>query len=75
MAQLSRALVSDTEVYYGREFESQAILLKVNPINWRTGVSIPVPLECESSALPFELVPLQVKQKYQQQRSTAINFM
>ena len=26
--------------------------------NWRTGVSIPVPLECESSALPFELVPL-----------------
>ena len=24
----------------------------------RTGVSIPVPLECESSALPFELVPL-----------------
>ena len=72
VAQLSRALVSDTEVYYGWEFESQAILLKVNPINWRTGVSIPVPLECESSALPFELVPLQVKQKYQQQRS---NFM
>ena len=28
--------------------------------NWRTGVSIPVPLECESSALPFELVPLVV---------------
>ena len=27
---------------------------------WRTGVSIPVPLECESSALPFELVPLVV---------------
>ena len=29
--------------------------------NWRTGVSIPVPLECESSALPFELVPLATK--------------
>ena len=28
---------------------------------WRTGVSIPVPLECESSALPFELVPLVVQ--------------
>ena len=28
--------------------------------NWRTGVSIPVPLECESSALPFELVPLTI---------------
>ena len=27
---------------------------------WRTGVSIPVALECESSALPFELVPLDV---------------
>ena len=26
VAQLSRALVSDTEVYYGSEFESQAIL-------------------------------------------------
>ena len=24
---------------------------------WRTGVSIPVPLECESSALPLELDP------------------
>ena len=30
-------------------------------ITWRTGVSIPVPLECESSALPFELVPLVVQ--------------
>ena len=30
---------------------------------WRTGVSIPVPLECESSALPFELVPLVVQGK------------
>ena len=30
---------------------------------WRTGVSIPVPLECESSALPFELVPLGVMGK------------
>ena len=27
---------------------------------WRSGVSIPVPLECESSALPFELHPLGV---------------
>ena len=25
---------------------------------WRIGVSIPVPLECESSALPSELIPL-----------------
>ena len=25
---------------------------------YRTGASIPVPLECKSSALPFELVPL-----------------
>ena len=25
---------------------------------WRTGASIPVPLACEASALPFELVPL-----------------
>ena len=25
---------------------------------WRTRALIPVPLECESSALPFELVPL-----------------
>ena len=34
----------------------QAIIAKWK--KWRTGVSIPVPLECESSALPFELVPL-----------------
>ena len=33
---------------------------KKNIFVWRTGVSIPVPLECESSALPFELVPLVV---------------
>ena len=32
--------------------------------NWRTGVSIPVPLECESSALPFELDPLKMVEIY-----------
>ena len=32
--------------------------------NWRTGVSIPVPLECESSALPFELDPLKLEEIY-----------
>ena len=26
-------------------------------ISWRTRVSIPVPSECESDALPLELVP------------------
>ena len=34
------------------------IVVYVLKSEWRTGVSIPVPLECESSALPFELVPL-----------------
>ena len=32
--------------------------IQLNEKNWRTRVSIPVPLECKSSALPFELVPL-----------------
>ena len=39
------------------------IIILVLKSEWRTGVSIPVPLECESSALPFELVPLDSLQR------------
>ncbi len=67
VAERSRALTSESEVLYGGEFKSPSGLKILNLlkiwINWRTGVSIPVPLECESSALPFELVPLKELRK------------
>ena len=34
------------------------LLILQNGQNWRIRVSIPVPLECKSSALPLELIPL-----------------
>ena len=35
-----------------------AVVKATKKFPWRTRALIPVPLECESSALPFELVPL-----------------
>ena len=35
-----------------------AVVIATKKFPWRTRALIPVPLECESSALPFELVPL-----------------
>ena len=42
--------------YYKRITETK--LIEVTTISWRIRVSIPVPITCEASALPFELIPL-----------------
>ena len=42
--------------YYKRITETK--LIEATTISWRIRVSIPVPLACEASALPFELIPL-----------------
>ena len=36
----------------------EPVVMVIKNLPWRTRALIPVPLECESSALPFELVPL-----------------
>ena len=46
---------ASSQVYQGESLLESYFKEKMN---WRIRVSIPVPLECKSSALPLELIPL-----------------
>ena len=47
----------------GTDFESVTLTTPSRRPTWRLGASIPLPVECESTALPLELNPPKQKQK------------